>query len=96
MEKLTGRYPALLCPSSMSGGNTQNNERTRALEQSARGSVSIVPPSPTSDNVITLDMPLEDFARLRDQSGGEAVRPGDSGGAWTTVFQSGDGGWQQT
>jgi len=101
LQDLTGRYGTPLCPSSMSAGNTQKNERTPEIEHTARGSVSIVPPSPTADQVVEIPsnsdehIPLP-FAGIKGNPG-RAQRPGPDGTtvAWRVNWPGGEG-WVQT
>lgn len=54
MQNLTGKFSARLVPSSMSAGNTQADPGSYKLAMTAPGSPSILPPSPTTDNLLDL------------------------------------------
>jgi hypothetical protein len=82
MQDLTGRFAAPLCPSSMSAGNTVKNERTAGIEMTAPGSESILPASPTRDQVIEIPAASDEkipvsFPGTHDKV---TVMPGGKGG----------------
>jgi hypothetical protein len=92
LSHLADGYPSY--GASQSAGNTTGSADGWRLSQTAEGSASIVPPSPTRDINVIQPGPSEDFARLVNSAGGEAVRPANDGGGWTMAFQP-DAIWAQ-
>jgi hypothetical protein len=98
MQNLTGRFPAYLVPSSMSGGNTVADEPSLAM--TAPGSPGIMPMPDVYDN---LPLPRDSGTEipvshpgLRSKVTAEGSRPGMT--AWHDAgSEDGNKGrWQET
>lgn len=93
MEDLSHMVQSLTAGESMSAGNTIASPDSARMAMTAPGSESILPPSPTHDQLITTPPGRDDFAHLLGPDGSRETRPAESGGP--TTFQE-SAPWRQT
>lgn len=96
MQDLTGRFPANLVPSSMSGGNTVSDDP--ALSMTAPGSPGVMPMPDVMDN---LPLPRASGTEIPVSHPGqhprvtaEGSRPGMT--TWTEAGGGNTGRWRET